>query len=325
VVLAFEALGPWPPSPKLKRSSAKRPFRYRPNLDAQAGNLSYLKRSLIQPDHSRFSISNRHFRERAIGNRVWESRFAACRSARSAGPPSRYRFPIGNDRDRIQAACPNPVDRSNLVATDRSSRLRGCLGMIFNKERNALSPASFFINCLLLVVVVALADITITEWALHHQGATESNPVVAHLHESGFWSLMVFRFAIIAGLLIALITTRLHTGEYISIFKTPTLDLFFGKGGWKNLDRKTRWKTVVWISVLGLTFSRLIIVFSNVMSSITGYSVITGVQAALQGIGERQLYFIAILISVALGFTILAVTHKMISKRLGGEAQVARG
>lgn len=195
--------------------------------------------------------------------------------------------------------------------------------MMFNKDRNVLSPASFFINCLLLVVVVALADITITEWALHHQGATESNPAVVRLHESDFWSLMVFRFAIIAGLLIALIISRLHTGEYVSLFRTPTLDLLLGKGGWKNLDRKTRWKFIVWISVLGLTFSRAIVVLSNVISSMTGYSVITGVQATLPGIGERQSYLAAILISVALGFTVLAAAHKILSKRLSSEPQVA--
>ena len=115
----------------------------------------------------------------------------------------------------------------------------------------AISPKSFFVNCLLLVAVVALADITITEWAIHHQGATESNPIVARLHQGDFWPLMTFRVAIVAGLLLALFGSRLNEIEHAKLFETPTLDLLLGRREWKTLDRKTRWKFVVWISILG--------------------------------------------------------------------------
>lgn len=74
--------------------------------DAQLSNPSRRKQTFVRQVLSRFSISEWQFRERAIGNRFWESGTRGRPPTRSAGRLSRVGFPIRKIAIFETAPCP---------------------------------------------------------------------------------------------------------------------------------------------------------------------------------------------------------------------------
>lgn len=92
----------------------------RPHMDVQVSYLGGRKQPFVQHGLSRFSISERRFRERAIGNRFRETELSDIRQRYRRGRHSRYRFLCekGGDRTHCKAKC-----LPNLAALHHSGYL----------------------------------------------------------------------------------------------------------------------------------------------------------------------------------------------------------